>query len=69
MKPLQTKKNSQVAGDPIIQLPKGKIRGHILRSTRGQQYYAFQQIPYAAPPTGINRFKVIHICHNYCVEQ
>ncbi|CAH1275010.1 unnamed protein product [Diabrotica balteata] len=43
--------------DCIVQLPDGKIRGHILRSENGKNYYAFQEIPYAAPPIGKNRFQ------------
>nr|XP_023024312.1 juvenile hormone esterase-like [Leptinotarsa decemlineata] len=45
--------------DIVIQLweKKGRIRGHVLKSGKGLDYYAFQNIPYAAPPTGQNRFK------------
>nr|XP_023030414.1 neuroligin-3-like [Leptinotarsa decemlineata] len=45
--------------DPVVQLWKkqGKIRGHILKSGNGRDYYAFQEIPYATPPIGQNRFK------------
>ncbi|XP_050503271.1 juvenile hormone esterase-like [Diabrotica virgifera virgifera] len=43
--------------DFIVQLPDGKIQGHILRSENGRHYYAFQEIPYAAPPIGENRFQ------------
>uniref|UniRef100_A0A6P7HFS4 Acylcarnitine hydrolase-like n=1 Tax=Diabrotica virgifera virgifera TaxID=50390 RepID=A0A6P7HFS4_DIAVI len=43
--------------DCIVQLPHGKIQGHILRSENGKNYYAFQEIPYAAPPIGENRFQ------------
>ncbi|XP_057653190.1 juvenile hormone esterase-like [Diorhabda carinulata] len=42
----------------IVQLPKGKIRGHILKSANNKDFYAFQEIPYAAPPVGQNRFKL-----------
>ncbi|KAG5888965.1 hypothetical protein JTB14_002550 [Gonioctena quinquepunctata] len=35
----------------------GRIRGHTLKSENGRDYYAFQEIPYAAPPIGQNRFK------------
>ncbi|XP_072396020.1 para-nitrobenzyl esterase-like isoform X1 [Diabrotica undecimpunctata] len=35
----------------------GKLRGHILQSAEGKSYYAFQDIPYAEPPTGPNRFR------------
>ncbi|KAG5894741.1 hypothetical protein JTB14_006160 [Gonioctena quinquepunctata] len=42
---------------PIVQLPKGRILGRLLTSGNGSDYYAFQDIPYAAPPTGENRFR------------
>ncbi|CAG9828992.1 unnamed protein product [Diabrotica balteata] len=42
----------------IVQLEEGKIRGHILKSEKGNDYYAFQEIPYAAPPVGENRFQL-----------
>lgn len=48
----------QAADDTLVQLPKGKIRGHILKSESGKPYYAFQEIPYGAPPIGKNRFQV-----------
>ncbi|CAG9828305.1 unnamed protein product [Diabrotica balteata] len=35
----------------------GKIRGHVLQSAEGKDFYAFQDIPYAEPPIGKNRFK------------
>nr|XP_023024430.1 venom carboxylesterase-6-like [Leptinotarsa decemlineata] len=45
--------------DIVVQLweKKEKIRGHVLKSGKGLDHYAFQEIPYAAPPTGQNRFK------------
>nr|XP_023013363.1 uncharacterized protein LOC111503313 [Leptinotarsa decemlineata] len=46
------------ADETIVKLPKGRIQGHILKSSKGASYYAFQDIPYAAPPVGENRFKV-----------
>lgn len=49
---------SQAQDGPIIQLPKGKIRGHILKSENGNPFYAFQEIPYATPPVGRSRFQV-----------
>ncbi|XP_074034176.1 juvenile hormone esterase [Leptinotarsa decemlineata] len=42
----------------LVQLKEGKIRGHILKSENGKDYYAFQEIPYAAPPVGKNRFQL-----------
>lgn len=50
---------------PVVQLPKGKIRGHILQSENGNPYYVFQEIPYAAPPVGTNRFQVIFSYLNF----
>uniref|UniRef100_A0A6P7GAN7 Carboxylic ester hydrolase n=1 Tax=Diabrotica virgifera virgifera TaxID=50390 RepID=A0A6P7GAN7_DIAVI len=41
----------------LVQLPEGKIRGHVLESQDGKDFFAFQEIPYAAPPVGKNRFK------------
>ncbi|CAG9838943.1 unnamed protein product [Diabrotica balteata] len=37
--------------------PKGKILGHTLQSFNGNEYYAFQEIPYAAPPIGNLRYQ------------
>ncbi|XP_050501505.1 juvenile hormone esterase isoform X1 [Diabrotica virgifera virgifera] len=37
--------------------PSSKIRGHRLMTRLGQDYYAFQDIPYAQAPIGKNRFK------------
>nr|WCC58205.1 carboxylesterase [Pharsalia antennata] len=39
--------------DPtLITLPDGQIQGRTLYSPNGKVYYAFQEIPYAAPPVG-----------------
>lgn len=38
----------------------GKIRGHVLKSGDGKNFYAFQEIPYAAPPIGNKRFTVMY---------
>lgn len=46
----------------MVQLPKGKIRGHKLKSDGGKIFYGFQEIPYAAPPNGTNRFLVRYFC-------
>ncbi|CAH1112870.1 unnamed protein product [Psylliodes chrysocephalus] len=42
----------------IVQLERGKIQGIIRKSENGNDYYAFQEIPYAAPPVGPNRFQL-----------
>ncbi|CAG9830810.1 unnamed protein product [Diabrotica balteata] len=41
----------------LVTLPEGQIRGHVLESQDGKDFFAFQEIPYAAPPVGKNRFK------------
>lgn len=46
------------ADNLVIDVQNGKVRGHVLKSERGENYYAFQQIPYAASPVGKDRFKV-----------
>lgn len=38
--------------------PKSTVRGHIVKSYGGNDYYAFQDIPYARPPVGNLRFQV-----------
>ncbi|XP_072386232.1 juvenile hormone esterase-like [Diabrotica undecimpunctata] len=44
--------------DLIVELDNlGKIRGHILQSSEGNDFYAFQEIPYAEPPVGKLRFR------------
>nr|WEQ60889.1 esterase [Phaedon brassicae]WET52655.1 cholinesterase [Phaedon brassicae]WET52782.1 cholinesterase [Phaedon brassicae] len=51
--------SGQGADDLIVKLnqPQSLIRGHALKSENGNTYYAFQDIPYGAPPVGENRFK------------
>ncbi|XP_072384031.1 carboxylic ester hydrolase-like [Diabrotica undecimpunctata] len=41
----------------IVTISNGKIQGKTKKSLDEQKYYAFEGIPYAAPPTGDNRFK------------
>ncbi|XP_018568320.1 cholinesterase 2-like isoform X2 [Anoplophora glabripennis] len=44
--------------DPtLVALPEGQIRGQALQSPDDNVYYAFQEIPYAAPPVGELRFQ------------
>ncbi|XP_056638289.1 juvenile hormone esterase-like [Diorhabda sublineata] len=42
----------------IVEIETGKIRGRISKSENGNDYYSFQEIPYAAKPTGENRFQL-----------
>ena len=44
---------------PQIKLPQGLIDGKLMLSESGQKYFAFFGIPYALPPVGSLRFKVI----------
>lgn len=37
----------------------GKVKGKIMTSCLGTKYYSFQKIPYAKPPIGELRFRVI----------
>ncbi|CAG9839710.1 unnamed protein product [Diabrotica balteata] len=44
--------------DLIVELENlGKIRGHILQSSDGNDFYAFQDVPYGESRAGSNRFK------------
>ncbi|CAG9839702.1 unnamed protein product [Diabrotica balteata] len=44
--------------DLIVTLSTGsKVRGHVLQSFEGKDFQAFEDIPYAEPPTGKNRFQ------------
>ncbi|XP_072397522.1 para-nitrobenzyl esterase-like [Diabrotica undecimpunctata] len=44
--------------DLIITLSTGsKVRGHVLQSFEGNNFHAFESIPYAEPPIGKNRFQ------------
>lgn len=45
--------------DPVIKITTGEVRGHILKSRDGRDFYSFSGIPYAKPPIGDLRFKVI----------
>ncbi|KAJ8675737.1 hypothetical protein QAD02_011523 [Eretmocerus hayati] len=42
---------------PIITITEGKLRGTILKSMLGMNYFAFKGIPFAQPPIGPLRFK------------
>lgn len=43
---------------PIVELPLGKVEGTLRRSVNGTDYFSFEGIPYAKPPTGQYRFRV-----------
>lgn len=40
-----------------MSLPKGDIRGHEIAGVNDSSFYAFQEIPFAAPPIGSLRFQ------------
>ncbi|CAG9859839.1 unnamed protein product [Phyllotreta striolata] len=42
----------------LVKIESGLIRGRIRQSETGKNYWAFQEIPYAAPPLGENRFQL-----------
>nr|WCC58154.1 carboxylesterase [Pharsalia antennata] len=43
--------------DPLVELPLGKIVGSVKESVSGRKFYAFEGVPYAKPPVGVNRFE------------
>ncbi|CAG9839698.1 unnamed protein product [Diabrotica balteata] len=44
--------------DLIVTLPSGsKMRGYVLQSFEGNDFHAFENIPYGEPPIGQNRFQ------------
>jgi hypothetical protein len=42
-----------------LEITNGKIKGQILKSRDGRSFYSYTGIPYAKPPIGELRFKVI----------
>ncbi|KAJ8937806.1 hypothetical protein NQ314_011712 [Rhamnusium bicolor] len=50
--------SSLLSVDIFINIPNGQVKGRQEVSARNVTFYAFQQIPYAKPPTGKLRFKV-----------
>lgn len=49
-----------VDNELVVELnePSGKVLGHIRKSVGGRNFYAYEGIPYAQPPVGLNRFAV-----------
>lgn len=45
--------------NPTVSTQEGKLRGKVCFDFIGRQYFSFQGIPYAKPPLGQLRFKVI----------
>lgn len=48
----------QIADDLTVQVKNGQVKGRIQTMLDGSTYYAWQGIPYAAPPVGNLRFQV-----------
>lgn len=46
---------------PIVTVKQGKLKGAIVKNVLGGKYIAFRGIPYAVPPVGNLRFKVLLI--------
>jgi len=44
-----------------IQVAEGKLKGAVVHGCNNVRYFAFRGIPYAKPPVGELRFKVIII--------
>lgn len=46
--------------NPIVKIEQGQLRGVAEKNLNGKSYFAFRGIPYAKPPLGNLRFKVIY---------
>ena len=47
-----------VTSDPKVTFDQGTLVGKVMTSRLGTKFFAFQGVPYAAPPVGPLRFKV-----------
>lgn len=45
--------------DIIVTIAEGKLKGTIMHNKKRRKFFAFLSIPYAIPPVGDLRFKVI----------
>lgn len=46
---------------PVVRTPLGEVAGYYMTTRNGRQISAFTAIPFASPPLGDLRFKVIKI--------
>lgn len=46
---------------PILTVEQGELQGRIATSPNGKTFFSFQGIPYAKPPIGPLRFKVMKV--------
>lgn len=44
--------------EPVVFTKSGALKGYFMTVSNGKQIYSFEGIPYAEPPTGVNRFRV-----------
>jgi len=52
--------------NPIVRIPSlGKVMGSFSTSSKGRNYSAFRGIPYAKPPIGELRFKVMKLSFTF----
>ena len=56
---IATAQDDEEEAPPVVQTEQGAVRGIKGVSIRGQDFYAFLGVPYAKPPLGYLRFKVI----------
>lgn len=45
----------------VVSIEQGQLKGKIALDYCGEKYFSFQGIPYAKPPLGNLRFKVISL--------
>lgn len=65
---LQTTNRSRfiMTQNPRVTVESGVLEGYVVdnETEPGKSYFCFQGIPYAKPPLGDLRFKVIYFCQN-----
>lgn len=58
---------------PVVRTETGRLRGYTMKAISGRPISAFEGIPYAESPAGVNRFQVsffsiVNLLHNHSVE-
>lgn len=48
-----------ICAGPLVNIHQGQLKGKHFLSRSGRNFFAFQGIPYAKPPVGNLRFKVL----------
>ena len=49
------------ADDTLVQTTLGPVRGYADETAQGRKFFAFNALPYAKPPLGDLRFKVLEL--------